>query len=557
MTTGRDSDNRTGWNDNRQKEKKKMDIKDRFEALLATLKVGVYEKDTELGMALLAAVAGESVLLLGPPGVAKSMVARRVKEAFCEAKSFEYLMSRFSTPDEIFGPVSISRLKTDDLYERNIEGFMPSADVVFLDEIWKAGPAILNTLLTIINEKVFRNGRDEMRVPLKLLIGASNELPAEGEGLEALWDRFLVRIVSGCVKNEDNFYRILLQPIGQTADKGTMQTAEDGENALCDLAIRPEEYAQWSREIDTIGVTEEVLKGISFVRKHLTNLPLDETEEIANRTHHIYVSDRRWQHIARLLRASAFIHGRRQVELQDMLVLVNCLWSDPVEIEPIRRLVVRAVMNDYAVRIAKMQASMSIDVKRARAVEALREAKMEGYHRDDNKELFDGFNYRIDRFGTGNTYIFFVDYKNMKDYSRMDAPLEGVVYADPLNPKKMYIRTMSDNMGMISNGVPAQRVKLYRDNDHIYINGVQYPIHQHPVGNSYSALDHLMSVKPDTDYDTLIEEVAEGISQMSEQLTEHHLLLGDDDRAEVVRQTKALNHELALLRVESQKLYYV
>lgn len=523
-----------------------MDMKERFEALLTALKQGVYEKDTELGMALLAAVAGESVLLLGPPGVAKSMVARRVKEAFSGAKSFEYLMSRFSTPDEIFGPVSISRLKTDDLYERNTHGFMPDADVVFLDEIWKAGPAILNTLLTIINEKVFRNGRDETHVPLKLLIGASNELPAEGEGLEALWDRFLVRIVSGCVKIEDNFYRILLQPTAP----GNADVAE----AVAQLAIRPEEYAEWSQQIDTITVPEQVLRVITFIRRQLTSLPLDETEESANRTHHIYVSDRRWQHIVRLLRTSAFMHSRQSVELQDMMVLVNCLWNDPVEIEPIRRLVVRAIMSDFATRIKQMQASMSIDLRRARAIEALREARTKNYHRDDNKELFDGFNYRIDRFGTGNTYIFFVDYKNMKEYNRFDAPLEGVVYADPLNPKKMYIRTMADNMGMLSNGVAAQRVKLYRDKDNIYINGVQYPIHQQPMGNSYSALDHLTAAKPDNDYPSLIEEVADGIARTSSLLTDHNLFIGDEDRTEVTRQTKALNHELALLRVDAMKI---
>ena len=114
-------------------------MKDRILRLLKEMAKGIYEKDTELAMSLLAAIAGESLLHLGPPGVAKSMVARRVKAAFHEGKSFEYLMSRFSTPDEIFGPVSISKLKDSDKYERSIDGYLPMADVVFLDEIWKAG----------------------------------------------------------------------------------------------------------------------------------------------------------------------------------------------------------------------------------------------------------------------------------------------------------------------------------------------------------------------------------------------------------------------------------
>ncbi len=124
--------------------------REHIEQLIEWMSQGVYEKEQLIAIALLCAVSGENLFLLGPPGTAKSMVASRLKMVFKDAKSFDYLMSRFSTPDEIFGPISISRLKNDDKYERLTSGYLPEADVVFLDEIWKAGPSIQNTLLTVI-----------------------------------------------------------------------------------------------------------------------------------------------------------------------------------------------------------------------------------------------------------------------------------------------------------------------------------------------------------------------------------------------------------------------
>ena len=334
---------------------------ERFKQLLGEMNRGIYEKETEISLSLLAALAGESIILLGSPGVAKSMVARQLKTAFREAQSFEYLMSRFSTPDEIFGPVSIQKLKTSDTYERAVEGYLPTADVVFLDEIWKAGPAIQNTLLTVINEKIFRNGNREMHLPLKLLVAASNELPAKGEGLEALWDRFVIRIESRPIKLEKNFRAMLLESHADfSGSTGVLGHADFADNAdFSDLKITAEEYAEWAEKICKIGVKEEVLDAISAIRKSLRAVNVDEAAERRN----IYVSDRRWKNIVRLLRTSAFMQDREEVDICDLLPIYHCLWQEPEERDAIRNIVIRALFSPFADKLVEMKNALAEDIK--------------------------------------------------------------------------------------------------------------------------------------------------------------------------------------------------
>ena len=355
---------------------------DRFKQLLGEMNRGIYEKETEISLSLLAALAGESIILLGPPGVAKSMVARQLKTAFRDAQSFEYLMSRFSTPDEIFGPVSIQKLKTSDTYERAVEGYLPTVDVVFLDEIWKAGPAIQNTLLTVINEKIFRNGNREMHLPLKLLVAASNELPAKGEGLEALWDRFVIRIESRPIKLEKNFRAMLLDShadfsgstrvlghadfadnadfSGSMGESGSTDSMDFSDSAdFSNLKITAEEYAEWAEKICKIGVKEEVLDAISAIRKSLRAVNVDEAAERRN----IYVSDRRWKNIVRLLRTSAFMQDREEVDICDLLPIYHCLWQEPEERDAIRCIVIRALFSPFAEKLVEMKNALAEDIK--------------------------------------------------------------------------------------------------------------------------------------------------------------------------------------------------
>jgi len=311
-----------------------MEVKERIKKLLEQLNTGIYEKEDVMALALLSSVAGESIFLLGPPGVAKSLIARRLKYAYENAKVFEYLMSRFSTPDEIFGPVSISELKNDK-YVRIIDNFLPASEVVFLDEIWKAGPSIQNALLTILNEKKFRNGKKkdetedkiEIDVPMKALISASNELPEKEQGLEALWDRFLVRIVVGGIKNQDEFNKMITMPSALFDEKKV------------DGSFTDKEYKEWSKNIDQIEIPENVFNVIQIIRNKI-ELHNQNEENIKKQ---IYVSDRRWRKIVRLMRTSAFLNDRKKVDLMDCFLIKHCIWNEEEQMNTVRLFVSEAV----------------------------------------------------------------------------------------------------------------------------------------------------------------------------------------------------------------------
>ena len=513
-----------------------MEIKERIQLLLSEMNRGVYEKEAEIGLSLLAALAGESILLLGPPGVAKSMVARRLKRAFVDARAFEYLMSRFSTPDEIFGPVSISRLKESDKYERAVNGYLPTADVVFLDEIWKAGPAIQNTLLTVINEKLFRNGDTELKLPLKLLVAASNELPTQGEGLEALWDRFLIRMISTCVKQEEAFYQMLL-------DDG-----DEEEQETCQWQISDEEYAGWQKEIRQITVAAEVLSCITEIRRNLEKVGIQGSEIHRN----VYVSDRRWKNIVKLLKASAFVHGRKEACLTDLLPIYHCLWNEPDECADIRQIVVRALFVPCVKEIAAINLSLKSDLKVSRVREALEKARQKGDRRDDDLMIIDHFYYQIENHGTGNTYIFIVDYKNLKEYSPKDAPATGVMYADPLNPKRTIIRTFSDASKMKEQG--AERVTLYRDEKNLYINGVRFAMRRLKRGEQQQLWLGNLTLT-DRDYETERETAHGRIEKLVKDLSEN-IFVSEEDKKGVAQYVATIRKEIAWARVDVRKLRY-
>ena len=281
----------------------------RVQALLSALDASFVERRDAARLSLLSALAGQHVLLVGPPGTGKSLLARAICACFDGTRYFEYLLSRFTQPDELFGPVSVPALKEED-FRRVTLGYLPQAHVVFLDEVFKAGSAILNSLLTLINERIYHHGRHRDVVPLVALIGASNELPDPGDGLGALLDRFAVRLWVGPSSESDAFLRIA------TGALPAFDPPSSHRLTLDDLASLRSHAA-------AVDVPQPVRRAMVEVWRRAQDLDLA-------------ISDRRWRAAMDLLRTAAAVEGRNAVVPLDLLLLGPVLVSDADQIDAVR-----------------------------------------------------------------------------------------------------------------------------------------------------------------------------------------------------------------------------
>lgn len=301
-------------------------IRDKFTQARKELSSALIEREEEIDLVLTALLANEHVLLVGQPGCGKSLLLDAVMN-WMNARRFSILLTKFTTVEEVMGPVSLSALK-EDRYRRVTTGRLPEANVCFIDEIWKASSAILNTLLKVLNERVFENDGETMRVPLKLCVAASNEWPSleSGKELSALFDRFL--------------FRKLVRPIVSQVGRQRLLWHRDHVPNLS-ATVTPAEVEHAHREVIVVPWSKEAKDALETILRELTR-------------EGIVPGDRRQYKSVTAVQAFAYLCGEEEVQTEHLEVAQHCLWDDPIEQPQKVAQVIAKIANPTGMRVTQL-----------------------------------------------------------------------------------------------------------------------------------------------------------------------------------------------------------
>lgn len=301
------------------------------------------ERYDEVEIALAALLSRYHVVLLGPPGTAKSMLATDLVHTFENAHLFKYLFGKFTTPEEVFGPLDVSKL-TEGKYQRILTGKLAEAEIAFIDEFFKANTAIQNALLTAMNERQYDHGIGRVDIPLMTLFAASNELP-EGEELWALYDRFHFRKTVDYIQEPTNFVRMLKAPDEAEIPTISMDNLRAAQNAVLQ-----------------VNVPESVFETLVEIRSDM-------------QMEGIIVSDRRYRQTIGALRASAWLNERDTVGDEDFSILQHMLWTNPINAKKVSRVILN---HTNPLELAAQEIIDMADEVSGKLNEALLSAKTKG-----------------------------------------------------------------------------------------------------------------------------------------------------------------------------------